>query len=219
MSDTSTHVFAFSRPVGTSRKRVSTVANARDTLLGAGWGPGVETDVVTGGQFSLVDLIEAVIEITGPALVDLSTWTAAEFDLTHITQQLTSGRILGLRLIVDRSFTSRAPAFVQAVASRFGEEMIRTTRTHAKFVTVRNDDWSVTIRTSMNLNHNARTEWVQVTADEDLTAFYTSIVDEVFATTDAGLTNRRGVNLLDGLDPIAPASPVRVGARPSVGPR
>lgn len=211
-------VFAFSRPVGSSRKRVSTRANARDTLEGVGFGRGVEADIITGGQFSLIDLIEAVLDVTGPARVDLATWTAAEFDLTQVAQQITSGRIEQLRLVVDRSFVSRAPAFVQAVASRFGAENIRTTRTHAKFAVVSNADWDVVIRTSMNLNHNARTEWVQVADDGDLAGFYCAYVDEVFSTTEPGLGNRRSVNDLVGLSPIEPSVPVAVGLPVAVGP-
>lgn len=210
-------VFAFSRPVGTSRKRVSTLANARDTLVGAGWGRGVETDIITGGQFSLVDLIDAVLEVTGPARVDLATWTAAEFDLSQVTEQVTTGRIESMRLVVDQSFVSRAPAFVQAVALRFGAENVRTTRTHAKFAVIRNDEWSVVVRTSMNLNHNARTEWAQVADDAELAAFYVGYVDEIFATTEPGLGNLRQVNELDGMDPIQPSMPVRMGASVAVG--
>lgn len=210
-------VFAFSRPVGTSRKRVSTVATAVEILDGCGFGHGVEVDVITGGQFSLIDLIDAVLRVTGPARVDLATWTAAEFDLTQVTAQLTSGMIERLRLVVDRSFVSRAPDFVQAVAERFGAENIRTTRTHAKFAVIENSDWKVTIRTSMNLNHNARTEWAQVAEDADLAAFYRSYIDEIFATTDPGLVNKRDVNALVGIEDAPRREAFTVGELSGIG--
>lgn len=56
--------FTFTREVGTSKKRVSLKANALDTLEGAGFNRNTEVDILSGGQFSIIDLIEAVIEIT-----------------------------------------------------------------------------------------------------------------------------------------------------------
>lgn len=56
---TESKVYAFKRPVGTSKKRLSLVANARDTLQGIGFDKGQEVDIATGGQFSVIDALEA----------------------------------------------------------------------------------------------------------------------------------------------------------------
>ena len=217
MSDSTSKVFAFKRPVGTSKKRLSLVANARDTLVGIGFERGVEVDIATGGQFSIIDAVEAVLEFTGPADVTLATWTAAEFDLTQIQGQLTSGRIRSLRLIIDRSFVSRQPKFVDVIHERFGRDSVRSTTTHAKFVIIRNESWSVVIRTSMNLNFNPRLEYLQIVEDHDLAAFWLSVADEIFSEEEPGLVNRRNLPAFGGIAGLEPIEYVRMGKEPAMG--
>ena len=55
--------------------RVSSAASARESL--AGIAEGLEVDCLTFGQFSLIDALEAILEVTGPAEVVCATWTAA----------------------------------------------------------------------------------------------------------------------------------------------
>jgi hypothetical protein len=197
--------------------RVSLVANARDTLNGVGFTKRTEVDVATGGQFSIIDALEAVLEITGPAAVTLATWTAAEFDLSQIQAQIVSKRILSLRMIIDRSFVSRQPKFVEAIHARFGKGSVRSTRTHAKFVVIRNEEWSVVIRTSMNLNFNARLEYLQVTESKELADFWLSVSDSIFEENDEGLENYRRVPEFAGIPSIEPIQRVRMGKAPAMG--
>lgn len=210
-----THPTTHARPAGTSKKRVSKIADAHDSL--AGFGHGVEVDVLTFGQFSIIDAIEAVLEITGPAEVTLSTWTAAAFDLSQIEAQLLRASITDLRLIIDRSFVSRQPKFVDLIHEKFGHGSVRSTRTHAKFVVIRNDKWAIVMRTSMNLNHNPRLEYLQVVDDAELADLYLSVADAIFDEEPPGLENRRNVPELAGVDAVAPSVPVRMGRPPSVG--
>lgn len=203
------------RPVGTSKKRVSKTADARDSL--AGFNCDTEIDVLTMGQFSIVDAIEAVLEVTGPAKVTLSTWTAAAFDLAQIEAKIQQAAITDLRLIIDRSFVSRQPKFVEVIETKFGKGSVRTTRTHAKFVVITNDCWSVVMRTSMNLNHNPRIEYLQVVNDTALAEMYLEVADELFSEIPEGMGNSRGVPDLVGIEGVAPAVPVRMGQPPKVG--
>lgn len=203
------------RPVATSSKRLSKIADAADSL--ADWGRGMEADVATFGQFSIIDAIEAVLDRTGPADVTLATWTAAAFDLSQIEQQIMSKRVLSLRLIIDRSFVSRQPAFVDSIHERFGLGSVRSTRMHAKFVVITNTDWSVVIRTSMNLNHNPRLEYLQVVEDAGLAEFWSSIADGIFAEEEPGLENRRNVPELGGIVGVRPTVPVAMGPPPAMG--
>ena len=203
------------RPVQTAKRRFSKIADAHDSLQG--FGKGIEIDVATFGQFSIIDAIEAVLEYTGPARVTLATWTAAAFDLSQIEKQLTSKNITELRMIVDRSFVSRQPKFVQLIHERFGKDAVRSTRSHAKFVVIQNDEWDVTIRTSMNLNFNPRLEYLQVTEDAGLAEFWLSIADEIFKEEEPGLEKYRQVPELAGIEGVQPTLPVRMGQPPAMG--
>ena len=113
---------------------------------------------MTKGQFSMIDLIRAIIDKTGPAHLQLSTWTAGIRDAHSAAFLLEAGRLLSVRILVDRSFATRQPRYCAAVRRLFGDEAIRCTRTHAKVALISNDDWSVAVRASMNLNRNPRFE-------------------------------------------------------------
>lgn len=159
--------------------------------------PGCEIYGLSNGSFSLTDIILYALETTGPAEVTISTWTAANADITHANKLLTSGDIRDLRFIVDFSFPSRQPAYCSALREAFGDSAIRVTKTHAKFVLVRNDRWNLAIRTSMNLNANKRLENFEISDDPGLCDHLYSFVEELFRAQAAGegFTNRPSDNV------------------------
>ena len=139
-----------------------------------------DTFILTFGQFSLIDALVAVIDQIGPAHVDISTWTAANAHLERTAKLLESSSILSLRMIVDRSFETRQPKYCYHMRQAFGAKCIRAIRTHAKFMVIRNDDYNIVIRTSMNLNENPRLENIEISESKQFADFFTSIVDGVF---------------------------------------
>lgn len=165
--------------------RIIRTANAKTAL--AGLDHGTELYILTFGQFSLLDAVQAILEKTGPADVTISTWTAATADLSRAEQFLGDGRIKSLRFLVDRSFLTRQPGYARQLVKAFGDDAIRTTRTHAKFATIQNDQWSVVVRTSMNMNENPRLEHLEVGHDQNLAAFLNGIVDEIWASEPPGV--------------------------------
>lgn len=135
------------------------------------FGRGVCLDVLTYGQFSIIDALVALLEITGPAAVKIATWTAEEFDLSMIARQLEASKMTSLNLLVDRSFVTRRPEFLAFVQHMLNGG-VAVCKLHAKWMTIRNEEWNVCVRTSMNLNYNARMEFVQVSDDAELADFY-----------------------------------------------
>lgn len=141
---------------------------------------------LTRGQFSLVDAIEHVLEQTGPAAVVLSSWTAASADVDYLFAFVGDGRVSSLRLVIDASFPGRNPDVCAAIRERFGDGAIRLARAHAKFVTIRNDRWSIVLLTSMNLNENPRVEFLEVLDDGGLADYLERYVEELYTMTDDG---------------------------------
>ena len=207
-----TEARAHTRPVRRRRPRLSKVTNARDAL--ADFGKGLETFCLTFGQFSLMDAVEAILEKTGPADVALSTWTAGSADLSRSAETLRNGNIRSLRLVVDTSFGQRQPGYLAECRRLFGDEAIRSTRTHMKFVVVTNEEWNVAVRTSMNLNENPRIECIEVSDDPELAGFMLRVVDEIFEEERAGDYRTKQHPRLDGIEGIEPVRAVsmsRVG--------
>jgi len=156
-----------------------------------------ETDIfiLTYGQFSLVDAMCAVLAQTGPANVDMSTWTAAHAHLDRAAAMLESSQILRYRMIVDFSFKSRQLAYYNRMIEIFGPECIRSINTHAKFITITNDVWNIVIRTSMNLSENPRLENLEISENAGFARFFTCIVDDIFSEVEPEEINRDRLQL------------------------
>ena len=200
---------AVARPVKRARHRLSKVANARDTI--AGFGPGVDVVGLTHGQFSLLDLIQATLDITGPARVDIATWSAGLYDVDAARRFVDDGRITEVRFVMDSAAEKRGQAAAVDIGDLFGRDTIRTTRSHAKFALIGNSSWSVVITSSMNLNLNPRVEQFEMTDDADRHSFFAAWVDELFAELPAGGERRgddRSLPATRGLDHVQPITGV-----------
>ena len=197
------------RPARPRKPRLSKITNARDAL--SDFGRGMETYCLTFGQFSLMDAIEALLDITGPADVAISTWTAGNADISRSAAHLSDGRIRSLRFVADCSFGQRQPGYLAELVRLFGDDAIRTTRTHAKFAVLTNDEWAVVVRTSMNLNENPRLESIEVTDEPTLAAFLLGIVDEIFREEKPGDYRTKSRPELAGIASIMPQGALEVG--------
>ena len=175
------------RPPVKREIRTAKASNA-DRAIGA-LSRGMEVFVLTYGQFSLIDAVATLVRKTGPADVYLSTWTAGHEDLTTAANLLDGSEITRLRMVVDRSFVTRQPGYCRRMLDLFGSDCIRTWRGHAKFAVIVNDQWTLAVRTSMNLNTNPRLETIEVSDDPALVSFLTDIVDELFVEQPADVFN------------------------------
>lgn len=151
--------------------------------------PGCRIIGITKGQFSLLDLLRAVLAQTGPADVIVSTWTTGIRDAENAGWLLANGDMTSFTLLTDRSFPKRQPKYCRRVRELFGEESILATNTHAKFAMVRNKDWRVVIRSSMNLNRNKRFEQFDIDDSREMYEFFLAFVDEIRRTTPNGITS------------------------------
>ena len=215
MSDAIAHL----RPKRNMRARFSKVASARDTI--AGFGRDMDVAGLTFGQFSLIDLIQAALEITGPADVTISTWSAGFYDIDAAERFRANGLMRSVRFVMDAASMKKGQASVYDIADLFGKDAIRTTRTHAKFALVRNDDWDVVITSSMNLNLNPRCEQFEMTDDAERCGMFAAFADALFEELPAGGARSRNgdqsLPLLSGLEAVEPVTGVAVGKIQTVG--
>jgi hypothetical protein len=147
---------------------------------------GIEIFGLSKGQFSLIDIISHCLKATGPADVTLSTWTAANADMGFAYELLREGSIHSLKFVVDFSFPTRQPEYCAALREKFGDDAVRVTKTHANFVVIRNADWSIVIRSSMNLNENRRFESFEISDDPGMAKYCEDLVFDLFEYQEAG---------------------------------
>lgn len=202
------------RPKRKTRARFSKVANARDTI--AGFGHDMDVVGLTYGQFSLLDLIEAALEVTGPADVAISTWSAGFYDVDAAERFRDSGWIRRIRFVMDSS-AKRGQATVGDVGEIFGRDAVRATRSHTKFALITNDAWSVVITSSMNLNLNPRCEQFEMTDDADRCGMFMGFVDAVWDELPEGDTEDRTLPEARGLVAVQPDLGISIGEVSSMG--
>ncbi len=142
-------------------------------------------------------MIEAVLDRTGPAALSISTWTAANTDVSTALSLVASGRVTAARWLVDLTFVRRCPQLAARIRDAFGADAVRVTKNHAKFSVLQNQTWQVVIRTSMNLNHNPRLEDFTVAHDPELAAFLQATLDDLWRTQRRSLADGDHTALTD----------------------
>lgn len=169
--------------------------------------PGTDYEVMTNGEFSLLDAVLVLLERSGPADVTICTYSAGLYDAEVMNRFIDTGNILSLRLVLDVAFQKLGGSRGYAVTLMdvFGEECIRTTRTHAKFVTIRNAAHNFSISSTANLNENKRLEIFYFSDNPDRAAWYEDIVDEIFDGVKPGWNPNTGAPALKRLDPTGSA--------------
>lgn len=171
---------------------------------------GVDVFGLTKGDFSMIDILRHVAAEIGPCRVDVGTWTAASAEIGQAFDMLNDGNITEMRFLVDRSFPARQPKYYNAIRGKFGSDCVRLARFHAKFILLENDEYSVAVRTSMNLNLNERIEFYELSEGSPISGYLKQIVEHHFAMPLEDSYN--GFKDLDINDEAS--SPVRVVSAP-----
>lgn len=141
---------------------------------------------VTKGQFSMLELIRAVIAQTGAADVMLSTWTFGIRDAEMAAWLIRSGDIRSFKFLVDHSFPVREHKYCKRIQELFGNDSIVLSKVHAKFATIRNDNWDVCLTGSMNLNRNPRWEHFTLWDSKEACNFLDGIRAELQGMSGSG---------------------------------
>jgi hypothetical protein len=183
--ETKTTEFSLTLPNRTKKVIKSPEANARQTI--GKLESGCAIIGVTKGQFSLLDLAKAVSEQVGPAALTLSTWSIAIKDDENIRFFKNTKRFTDCRLLIDRSFPSRHPKYVDDVIQTWGGSNIRICRNHAKFFMLRNEKWNICVRSSMNMNRNPRLEQFDLDDSFEICEFIEGIVNDAFEKMPRGM--------------------------------
>lgn len=132
------------------------------------------------GSFSFGDVIEYVLNHTGPAHAMISSWVASQAASEKVVDWLGNRRILSARFLLDRMFTETRRKVYDFIVRKFGLDSIRTSRIHTKFCVLHNEDWFVVIETSANLNKNTRLEIFRITEDKAFCMFFKEMFDNFF---------------------------------------
>ena len=118
---------------------------------------------ITRGQFSMIDVINTIVDEIGPSHISVWTWAIAAYEVDVIVGLMERGDILGATLIIDYSSEQRSGEIIDQWRARFGPDAVKDCRNHAKISRIWNDEWAFLARGSMNLNFNPRFEQFDLT--------------------------------------------------------
>lgn len=147
-----------------------------------------ELFIFTKGQLLLINVLAYILDQIGPCNLDIITWAIGNETIDKLSGLKRSGKIKRLRLIIDSSVQSMHPEYCKKLRRIFGDESIRVTQNHAKVLILRNPEWNLTIRSSMNLNVNRRLEFFETSDDKELADFFQEFFEEWFRTKSTGLS-------------------------------
>ena len=142
---------------------------------------GCEIFGFTKGDFSMIDILRHVAKEIGPCNIDIGTWTAARAEIGQAFKMLDDKNILKMRWLVDRSFPARQGKYYTSLLEKFGRDSVRLARFHAKFILLENENYSIAVRTSMNLNENKRIEFYELSEGSPISGYLKDIVDYHFS--------------------------------------
>lgn len=136
---------------------------------------------LTKGDFSMIDILRHIAKQIGPCRIDIGTWTAAAAEIKQAFDMIEDKNILAMRWLVDRSFPARQGKYYASLLQKFGQDSVRLARFHAKFILLENENYTVAVRTSMNLNENKRIEFYEISEGSPISDYLRHIVDYHFA--------------------------------------
>jgi len=149
--------------------------------------PGFRLFVINKGQFSLLDIIRAIIQQTGPADLMVTCWAAGLEDIQTLNRLVERGDLKSLRWLVGRGMVGGFQAKYADDLLRFGENHVRTNRVHMKTACIGAGDWRIAIRASANLNSNPQFEQFDIGDDPEIYNAIMAVVDEMWENSPPGL--------------------------------
>lgn len=145
-----------------------------------------ELFLFTKGQLLLVDILAHILNQVGPCDIDIITWAIGNETIDKLAHMKSVGKIKSMRLIIDYSVQSMHPEYCAKIRRVFGDESIRVTKNHAKVLILRNAEWTLCVRSSMNLNVNRRLEYCEISDDREMAGFFGEFFEEWWKTRSTG---------------------------------
>jgi len=134
----------------------------------------------TGGQFSMLDWVEAMMARVGPCDLTICSWTASKAAAQRIGSWLKSGKAGSIKMIIDDSLASRQPRAHEALEEAVGTENLVEMSVHAKFAIAKGKKETLTALMSGNLTSTPAAEYYLVESGPGLYEGVKELVNKVW---------------------------------------
>ena len=147
----------------------------------AGAAEGVSLAGWTDGSWAVTDAVLALLDLTGPADVTVSTWTFKGAKVKSAFGLVNDDRIRSLRFLPNESFVEGQPDLTAALRERYGEDCVVPCRVHSKFAVLTGGAFDALFLCSMNLHSQLRLEHWLLSCGGSAPADYLDLVDSFLA--------------------------------------
>jgi hypothetical protein len=134
---------------------------------------------MTKGAWSMHELLEMLLQKTGPAKVWITTWTITENPLRTLLRLSQEGQIQSLTALLDHRIGKRAPKalqFAEGIVSK-----LKLVNIHAKTLVISNENWGVSVVSTANFSKNNRIEAGVISTCRADSDFDIKWIEEVYA--------------------------------------
>lgn len=139
------------------------------------------------GSFSLHELMFYLLQQTGPARINMCTWSISQDAIEKIIRKHQKGEILSIRFLLDPRVKVCKAKPLQMLSANFLYKIIRV---HAKVVTIENEFWKISIVSSQNATTNPKLERGVIFTSNEVFNFDKTVFEYEFNTERTG-NNRR----------------------------
>ncbi len=147
-------------------------------LTGFGDNPTGNAAYYSEGDFSMHELLEALLDLTGPASVKITSFSITEVAIRAFHRLSEERKITNLRCILDQTVKSYRLGLLLFAVNVSSE--IALAKNHAKIILIENDKWKLTVVSSANFNVNDKIEAGIVSGCHDVYDFFSLKFDETF---------------------------------------
>jgi len=129
-------------------------------------------------EFSMHELLEFLLQKTGPATVRVSTFSISEIAIRSFFNLMEQGTIYRLECLFDLSVKRHKLGllyFVNNIASS-----IAISKNHAKFILIENADWAIVVVGTANFQVNDKNEVGIISTEPGFYKFYSDIFADWF---------------------------------------
>ena len=120
-------------------------------------------------NWSLHDVLERLLQLTGPAHVCMTSWAISEAPARKISRLLASEQILSMHCVFDHRTVKHCPSAMQLVTGQFGK--VKLTGIHAKVLVIQNDSWGISVTSTANATNKKRIEKYVIACDRNVADF------------------------------------------------
>jgi hypothetical protein len=129
-------------------------------------------------EFSMHELLEFLVEMTGPASILLTSFSITEAAIRTFHRLSDENRLKSIRCIFDNSVRMHRLGLLFFALNVTSE--IALTKIHAKIIMIENENWKLTVISSANFNVNDKIEAGIITGCTDIFSFYSQKFEETF---------------------------------------